>query len=374
MQDEETLKVGQKRRLRYFFLCADIRPESRWASGGTAVIYQMVAELRKQGHDAAILHGDRRARYSGAREDVPIFANYRSRRKEMNRRGRRRRLMDGLRWRLDLLRGGSPLVEPAASDVIVVAEYMMEEALAAFPDHSKILIAQNPFSHMRAHTRAAAWHPDPAGAFSHTVGISEICVRFCRLLGYRTPAYVPVTLYPERFPFRAEKEKVIAFMPRKRKDEAQVIAASLEARGKLQGYRLDPIDGMSQAEVADRMARARFFISLQRLEGLGLPAAEAMASGCVVVGYTGLGADEYFDTTTGIPIAEGDTAALVQAVEEVIAEYEDSPERLEAMRRHASEVVNRRYSSEAFLSSLIATWAQIDADLSRPDLSGRAPG
>ena len=64
---------------------------------------------------------------------------------------------------------------------------------------------------------------------------------------------------------------------------------------------------------------------------------------------TDLGGAEFFSTrTTGVPVEEGDVAALVVAVEQVIEEYAREPARLDAIRRHASEVVNARYSVEAF--------------------------
>jgi hypothetical protein len=339
-------------------------PDKKTAAGGIAVIHHMAAELHEQGYDTAILHSDRSAGYPDGRAEVPVFASYDIRRQAMKGHGLKRRTADRFRRAVNRLRGGLDLLHPTPDDVIVVPEMRMAEALATFPQNRKVLISQNPFSHMRSHARALEAQADPASCFVHTIGISELCVSVCDLLGHSPLGYVPVTMWPERFPFREDKEKRIAFMPRKRRDEAAVITAALEARGKLRGYQLDPIDSAPLSEVAARMARARIFISLQSREGLGFPAAEAMATGCIVVGYTGLGGDEYFDTTTGIPVPEGDTAALVRAVEDAIAEYEDSPERLDRLRRHASETVNRRYSPEAFLTSLFRVWQEVDASVS----------
>jgi glycosyltransferase involved in cell wall biosynthesis len=86
-----------------------------------------------------------------------------------------------------------------------------------------------------------------------------------------------------------------------------------------------------------------------------------MAAGCVVVGYTGLGGREYFTENTGFPVAEDDTAALVRALEAAVTEYEQNPTRLDALRRHASEVINARYSRQNFEASLLRIWERLTA-------------
>ena len=341
---------------RYLFLC----PDGRGASGGIAVLYDMVAELRNQGYDAVVLHGHRSARYPDGRSDVPIFTNYAIRREVVKRRGLRYRIGDLMNRLLDSSRGGTQVLHPEISDVIVVPEFLLAEALAAFPRNPKVLISQNPFSHLRSHARALRQNINSAQGLIYSVGIADICLGIFDLLENQPVGYVPVTMWPERFPYQQEKEKLITFMPRKRREEASVIEAALRSRSKLRGYRLESIDGVPHAEVAKLMAKSRIFISLLSREALGFPAAEAMAAGCIVVGYTGLGTREYFDDTTGIPVPEGDTAAVVRAVEEAVDEYETTPGRLDEMRLRASETVNRRYSREAFLSNLIRVWKEVE--------------
>jgi glycosyltransferase involved in cell wall biosynthesis len=163
------------------------------------------------------------------------------------------------------------------------------------------------------------------------------------------------------FPFRQDKKRQIAYMPRKRSWEAGQIHEALVRRGRIKGFDIVTVDGMTQAQVAKSLGESLIFISLMKEEALGFPALEAMASGCVVVGYTGLGTREYFTPETGIPIEEGDTPALVQAVESAVAEYEADPSRLDGMRREASRCVTARYSREAFRSGLLQAWALIDA-------------
>ena len=131
----------------------------------------------------------------------------------------------------------------------------------------------------------------------------------------------------------------------------------------MENYELLALDGISRAEVSKKLQESRIFISLLKDEALGFPAAEAMSSGCIVVGFDGLGCAEYFDNTTGVPVTEGDIASLVFAVERVVSEYEQNPAPYDAMRKRASERINKRYSTEAFESAALKTWEKISERL-----------
>jgi glycosyltransferase involved in cell wall biosynthesis len=154
-------------------------------------------------------------------------------------------------------------------------------------------------------------------------------------------------------------------MPRKRPWEAKLICGALLRRGKLQGYQIEALDNMTRSEVAAKLAKTQIFISLLKDEALGFPAAEAMAAGCVVVGFDGLGTAEYFDQDVGVPVTEGDVASLVTAVENTIAEYETDPRRLDAMRRKASDRVNARYNKSAFEAGALGAWRKFEETLEK---------
>jgi len=49
------------------------------------------------------------------------------------------------------------------------------------------------------------------------------------------------------------------------------------------------LEDKSEDEVADIMGRSALFLSLAYMESFALAPVEAMASGCIVVGYTGTG-------------------------------------------------------------------------------------
>jgi hypothetical protein len=347
---------------RYLFLCADARK----ASGGVAVIYRFAETLREMGYEAAVLHQGRAASHMAGRSDVPVLHTSAIDRIRARRMRPSKRLMRTIHRLPDRLAARRPDEAPLSGrDVIVTSEFKYHEAIEAFPDNPIVVLSQNSFSYLASCARAIARGHDPATRAAYNIAIADICEDAFELTGAAPVARIPVSPDPETFPFVEEKEPLIAYMPRKRPAEALIVARALERRGRLGGHRLLEIDGMPHAEVRKALGRARFFLSFMRTEALGFPAAEAMASGCVAVGYTGLGTREYFHEGTGIPVAEGDTMALVEAIEGAVAEWEADPARLDALRREGCRTVHARYGRDVFEAAVAREWPRIDAAVAR---------
>lgn len=340
---------------RYLFLCPDINS----ASGGVAVIYDMVSLLNRAGYEAAVLHNSPSAGYPDYPHAVPAYYTRRLWRTHWRYAGLRGKLaMARKRFTARKARLRPLSIRP--TDVIIVPEYLLAEAIEAFYSWPLVVFVQNPFALMRAYKKALQRGNDPSESISFWLGMSDVCRSHMTMLNCAPSAYFPVSMKPHEFPFKYEKQPLITYMPRKRLMEAEIIVEALERRGKVSGYRIEALDNISRAEVAAKLAHSLVFVSLLQHESLGFPAAEAMASGCVVVGFDGLGGAEFFDNTTGVPVTEGDVAGVVEAVEQVVREYEKDPVNLDALRKHASQVVNKRYSTDAFEAGAIAAWAKVD--------------
>jgi glycosyltransferase involved in cell wall biosynthesis len=93
----------------------------------------------------------------------------------------------------------------------------------------------------------------------------------------------------------------IAWMPRKNRalgENIRQIAEHILARKQsAPSLEWTAIHGLRPEEVADILASCHIFLSSGFPEGFGLPPLEAMASGCVPVGFTGLGGWEYMRQT-----------------------------------------------------------------------------
>jgi glycosyltransferase involved in cell wall biosynthesis len=341
----------------YYFLCPDISG----ASGGMAVSYDVVAALREDGHEAAVVHMTAGATYTNTRFRPPTFYTHALDDVAIRRAGVLRGTYERARLMRRRLRGGpNPRLVLRPDDVLVVPEFMLSRVVEAFPDQPKIVFVQNSFSHLRTCSDALARGLDPDRGVLLRIGISDSCMAALDLIGTSPVAYCRVVPNLALFPYRADKSKVVSYMPRKRRAEARIIHAALERRGRLNGYTLQPIDGMPQQRVAEILGDSRIFISLLHEEALGFPAMEAMAAGCVVVGYTGFGTREYFTDETGIVIEEGNTAGLVHAVEAAIAEYEADPARLDRVRAEGARVVRSTYDEALFREELRRAWRMLD--------------
>jgi len=147
-------------------------------------------------------------------------------------------------------------------------------------------------------------------------------------------------------------------MPRKRLKELNQILHILESRGSLDGWELLPIDGATEAEVAGYLGGAAIFIALNEREGIALPSLEAMASGCVVVGFRGSGGKEYMEPDATVPIGDGEVAWLVAALELEMRRFEDEDPGQIEMSKKAISLVSSRYSPERERDDVIAVFSE----------------
>ena len=131
----------------------------------------------------------------------------------------------------------------------------------------------------------------------------------------------------------------------------------LAGRDALAGWEVRPIDGLSHAAVAEELRSSRIFVSLSRREGFGLPAAEAMACGCFVVGYDGFGGREFFDPEYCRPVEVGNPLALAAACAEVVARDRAEPGWLRERGLDAARCVRRRYSMESERDDVVRAYS-----------------
>jgi glycosyltransferase involved in cell wall biosynthesis len=126
-----------------------------------------------------------------------------------------------------------------------------------------------------------------------------------------------------RRPADADRPRRLAYMPRKRPEEARQVLGMLRLRGALDGWEVLALDGLSQAEVADCLSECSLFLSFSQLEGFGLPPLEALASGCFVIGYSGFGGQEYFDPRYALEVPDSDVVSLTRTTEQWLRSHPD---------------------------------------------------
>jgi len=162
---------------------------------------------------------------------------------------------------------------------------------------------------------------------------------------------------PAVFRYQPHKKRQIAYMPRRNREDARQVINALNYRGSLERFDLVAIDGKCESETAAMLQDSLIFLSFGRAEGFGLPPAEAMACGCIVVGFHGMGGREFFRLDHCYPVPQGDLLAFAQTVERVIHVADRSPEILTDQGRRAAAFINDNYSLAREESDVISFWS-----------------
>jgi hypothetical protein len=132
---------------------------------------------------------------------------------------------------------------------------------------------------------------------------------------------VPCAVDPLQFKPATAKRNQIAFMPRKRAIEATYIRDMFRfTYPQYNTWEWHEISGVSEDDAARMLGEARVFLSLSRLEGFGLTPLEAMAAGCIVSGFTGIGGREYATADNGFWVEEDNFPACVTALNNAVAQ------------------------------------------------------
>lgn len=267
-----------QRRILYFCINSPI------IVGGVRTIHKHVEHLVKNGHSAFVVYDQPGFRPAWFADRVPILY--------------------------------APL-ELRDGDVLIIPEGMtgLLEHLPARP-LTKILFTQNHF-YMRWQNRAALSWKDMG--FDHALAGSDVIAEFLHAdLGWPSVPIVHCSVDPDLFKPR-DKKLQIAIMPRKGQVESHFVRGAIAAMG---GPAAEipwvAIDKVPEPRAAEMFGESAIFVSFSWLEGFGLPPIEAMASGCIVVGYHGHGGREYATPENGFWCEEGNPLAIVRTLRSVI--------------------------------------------------------
>ena len=350
---------------RYFFVVPDVdRPV-----GGVAVSAQMAQYLSDEGYEAAMLSGTSEYTYDFAdNENLKYFYYPPLSRVPETFMGRRQKLQRFLK-RIFAKRKPpkNQILDLRPDDVFVIPEFWYPEYYAVFPDHKHILNAQHVLSFCTAILRDG----NDGGRrfldqFVAAITISEATKQSVDVFAKRDSFLISQSIaHPDFDPNRPKKRK-ICYMPRKRVRELGIIENYLKNAPEFDDWELCPIQNMAHHELKETLNESLIFLSFSHEEGFGLPPAEAMAAGCIVIGYTGVGGDEFFDDASGVPILDADITGFAQAINDVIVEYDTDPTRLDKIRKDAAHRISSTYTKDAMRTSLISAWAEIENRLEKP--------
>ena len=197
----------------------------------------------------------------------------------------------------------------------------------------------------------------------HTLSISEDTHRFLSVNLSLPDANISRIVNAIEPIFRPVSNKLnnLHWMPRKNPNHVQAVLASLNHSPLINssGWTGIPLAGVSHTSVADALNKARIFLSFGHPEGFGLPVAEAMASGCWVVGYSGLGGNELFRFGGSHQINYGDWTSFVLAIQDVFTMFATRPREISLLLDRQSQVVRSLYNNETEEFSILSSWSHI---------------
>jgi hypothetical protein len=301
--------------------------------GGVGVLYDHVAALRENGFDAFIVHTTRAFRYPFARRDVPVL-------------------------------DASSSFNFLKTDILVVPEDHAR-FIKACRDLScrKVLFCQNHFYVFRGIAPGQTWSEfgftaylcvstPIRNAMERWFGVSASVVR---------PSVDAIFFSEEIKPIDSPIR--IACMPRKGVNNLRLVQCLLTADGfsARTGLVWLEIDGLPKEQVAGRLRDAHIYISTSAHDGLGLPPLEAMAAGCLLVGFTGGGGLDYASPRNGVWVENQDPWVLAEALEQTVAGLRDphAGPSLHAIRA-GGQATALNYNRAQFERDLLAFWtAQI---------------
>jgi hypothetical protein len=326
-----------------YFVC----PDYDVASGGLRVTYRFVDVLNSAGIAAFVVHKSRDFRCSWFENETSIVG-------ARDVRFQKRDLLVIPEWYRQLI----PWLAPGVPNLV-------------FNQNAYDMISDVPFAR-------GAKPPILSSDTTGVVSISEDNHRYLELCFPKVRVdFIRLSMDTALFhPSTDGKTRTIAYMPRKRLKELNQILHILELRGSLDGWELQPIIGVPEIEVARILGRAAISLALNDREGIALPSLEAMASGCVVVGFHGGSGEEYMKPEFTVPIGDGEVASFVESLEKEMARWIESDRAQARMTKDEVEFVTERYSSEHEREDVVRVFSEalervsdIDPGSSRLDLS-----
>lgn len=250
--------------------------------------------------------------------------------------------------------------EPGLDDIVVLGESDGPGALALNDSPArKVLHNQAPYLTFKAFVDMGALRRWGCEAILTTGVFSAhmlMRLRWDRPLYVVRPALDPAFAAAGAEGLR--RNLSIATMASRRPDELRLIMGIVRSRRPdLASVPWFDIAGLSHAEVARQMASREIFLSLGRLEGLGLPPLEAMAAGALVVGFTAGGGQEFATPDNGDWFEDGQhfeiASALIRLLDGLL-----KGDGFEA-RRAAGRARAAEFSQATFEMGLAAAWREL---------------
>jgi len=249
-----------------------------------------------------------------------------------------------------LFEAGEPYA--SADNIVVFPEPLngkLGRLACAEMEATKALLCQNQYS---IFNETFPQHGFEELRFRRLITVSEIARGFLeRTFAPAKFDVIPVWL-DEKIFYPRRKSMRIAAAPRKLPVQLRLIQQIFHQKyPDLREVPWDWIHDRSEAETAEILGSASVYLSMSDRESLGLTPLEAMASGCVVVGFHGYGGQEYATDANGIWLRPDHLEETADAVAKVVYAIEANENWIEEART-AGFATARRFDKQAAAQAL----------------------
>ncbi len=339
-----------------YYLC----PEHSTPVGSVRVIYQHVDVLNRNGIAAYVVHSNPGFRVTWF-ENQTTIVYWRGSVIDRLHGKIKRRFQPGQTVELRIKGGQRTVID--SEDLIAVPElYGPDLAWQYGKGIKKVVLNQNCYLTFNGYSlnkdRLISPYHDPdtlATLVNSKDGEDYLRHAFPELSLHR----FRLSIDPNTFYYQAEKKKQLCVSRIKNQQDAMQVINILKFRGVLEDFEILPFINLPQAEVAKIYRESALFLSFGYPEGFGLPAAEAMASGCVVIGFHGGGGREFINPEFSYPIEQGDILGFAKTVEHVIKAYRQAPDTMAQKGRQAADFIRNTYSLALEEQEIVSAWRTI---------------
>ncbi len=315
---------------RIFYFCPDF-PQP---SGGTKTLYRHVRQLGQRGFDAAIVHQKRGFALTWHDIQAPVLA-----------------LEDRPQFRPD--------------DILVIPEVMLD-----FMRQTQHFAGQRV---VFALSWAPAYHRLPPGGRWQDYGIQQVMTVspvIKRTLEWSMEIavsliheYVDAELYAYQ---PAQKKPQIAYMTRKDNSGEWLRGVLMRRAAALAAYTWLPLRELTEAVYAQSLRASTIYLATTMQEGMHISVLEAMACGCLVVGYAGVGGHAYMRgagaTQNSVLVETGNLPQLGETLEDVLLRLLIDPQQYDRVTENALATVLPYQNAMAEADSLQAFFTKLGAN------------
>lgn len=317
---------------RLLFVCY---PDTNQPIGGVKQIYRQVELLDQAGWDAAVLQEKQGFRADWFASKAPVID-------------------------LESYVASPPSAE---RDLLVLPETWLSNVPRYLPGIPKVIFNQNAFysfglsGHCDIRTLELYRHPDIQGVVTVSNDSRDLLVQGCGIPAERCHVVVN-GIDSQLFHPPSLKRRRVVFLGRKHVDHARKVALMASIHPRLRTLNFEELPRLQHADVAAALRDALLFLSCGHPEGFGLPLAEAIACGCLVVGYHGLAGRDF--ALPHMQVVEfGDLLGLLQGIDRELQRFDAAPNAVIQERLAAAEAILSRYSLEQERDCCLRTWADL---------------